>query len=131
MNTFLGWVDSLTPMQVIGVMLLVFVIALVVRWSKREDPVYRNFKLIYMVTNKCGYPDNDKLREWGLYGLMFYGFLWLLWEGNLSEWYVGVFAVLVGGKGAYAMKVRAGQRSELTPDTPPAKRNPLEGSMSG
>lgn len=147
MQWLLNWADSLTPMQIIGVVLVALIVGKVLGWSKANE--YKNFKIIYMITNKEGFPDNDKMREWGLYFLLCYGFLWQLWKGSLSEWYVGVLALLVGGKGAYAMKTRSDQgrtetlkMSEQTgtngktmsmesKSEPPKSRNPLEGSMSG
>ena len=132
----LTWADSLTPMQIIGVILIANVIGVALSWSKRDEPAYRNFKVIYMVTNRDGFPDNDKLMQWGVFLLMSYGFLWELWAGKLTEWYVGVFAGIFVVKGAYSLKVRAeqdrnGHNNPLEPPhvkpEPSKKLNPLEG----
>ncbi len=98
---------GLSPMQVVGVILILFWCYTLHRWSR--DPAYDNFKLIYCVSNRQGYPDNAKIREWGAYFVSTYGFLWLLWGRGMTEWYfVGYMAAWVAAA-AYALKKRLEQ----------------------
>lgn len=87
---------------IIGVLIVCIMWYAIHKWS--EDPQYINFSMFYCVTNKDGFPDNAKLREWGAFIISSYGFLWMLWDKQMTEWYfVGYMTVWVGAA-AYALK---------------------------
>lgn len=101
--------DELSFMQTVGVMLLAYIIFALARASASNAPQYKNFRLIYCVTNRQGYPDNAKMREWGAFFLSSYGFLWLLWANDMTEWFFGGYMAAWALAGAYALKKRAEQ----------------------
>lgn len=104
-------------MLIVGIILLVLVAYLLRKWAK--DPAYANFKLIYCITNKSGYPDNAKMREWVVFFVTTYGFLWMLWGIGMTEWYyVGYGSMWVLAAG-YALKKRAEQNPLSKPTAQP------------
>ena len=103
-DDLLAMCRALSPMQVVGVILLIAGCWLLHKWSR--DPAYANFKLIYCVCNRDGYPDSAKIREWGAYFVSTYGFLWLLWGKGMTEWYFWGYMAAWVAAAAYALKVK-------------------------
>ena len=68
------------------------------------NPLYRNFNLVHLITNKEGFPDGAKCIEMGAFVILSWGFIAYVTAGKLAEWYmqfyVGVF-ILRGAYGAY------------------------------
>ena len=96
-------------MQIVGVVLMALVGWLLYRWAK--DPAYDNFRIIYCISSKEGFPDGAKMREWGAFFISSYGFLWLLWGTGMTEYYfigyMGAWCLAAG----YALKKRAEQNA--------------------
>jgi hypothetical protein len=107
--TLLSWLDGLSFMQTMGAAAIVIAVLALLWASAQNNPIYRNFRLIYCITNKAGYPDNAKMREWGAFFISSYGFLWLLWDDGMTEWFFGGYMAAWVLAGAYALKKRAEQ----------------------
>lgn len=113
------FVASFSGMQVVGICLLVIGALLIAKWA--HDPLYANFKWIYMVTGKGGFPDDGKMRTWGAFFISTYGFLWLLWHAHMTEGYFLGYIAAWGAVGSYALKKRVDQAIASPRDeTPPS-----------
>lgn len=87
------------------------------KWA--QNPEHKNFTLFHCVANKEGYPDNAKIREWGAYFVSSYGFLWMLWSKQMTEWYfVGYMGAWVLAA-AYSLKKRVEQNGYSSEPPPP------------
>ena len=120
MNKFLeGFADLPAPMVagiVVGIGLICIGCYTLHKWD--QNPEYKNFTLFYCVANKDGFPDNAKIREWGAYFVSSYGFLWMLWSKQMTEWYfVGYMGAWVLAA-VYSLKKRSEQNIVNMPPNP-------------
>lgn len=109
-------------MQAVGVVLIILAVLIIIKWN--YDPVYAKFKLIYLISNKDGYPDENKIKVWGVFFLTSYAMLWLLWHDDMTEGYLFSYVSIWAAVGSYALKKRVEAAKENI--APPIRHNEPE-----
>jgi hypothetical protein len=84
--------------------LLILLLAYLRRLSLSEKKQYKNFNIIELITNKDGHIDQSKFHSEGAFWVSSYGFLYLLWDEKLTEWYFSAYMAAWVLYRAYSLK---------------------------
>ncbi len=95
---------TLTLQQTGWILALLALLATVYLWKLSRGKRYPNFDWVDLITSRTGYIDQSKLHTEGAFLVSTYGFLYLLWEGKLTEWYFGAYMAAWVVARAYALK---------------------------
>lgn len=74
------------------------------KFSMSSAEEFKNFSLLDLITTKDGHIDQSKVHSEGAFLASTYGFLYLLWSNQLTEWYFSAYMAVWVAARAYAMK---------------------------